>query len=300
MATRIPHRVALATLSLGALLSACGGGGGGGPAASPTPTPQPTVSIPTATPPPAPTATATPSPTATPAPEGVYTTVFFIRSGFPMAVRRLVDPITPVRGSVEALIAGPAAAETAVGMSSDLPRAVQLEGAAVSGGVATVNFSPEFAAGSADSLARRVTQVVDTLTELGTVHSVLFRVSGAPVASLGGIALSAPVTRAAVERWQPAILVEAPVVDQTVSSPLRIWGTANVFEATFRIRMSAGGSQVFDEQVHATSGTGTRGSFDVTVRFTASGPAVLEAYEVSMKDGSHVNVVDIPLTLATP
>lgn len=96
----------------------------------------------------------------------------------------------------------------------------------------------------------------------------------------------------------PAILVESPTAGQTVHSPLRIWGTSNTFEAVFRIRLTtADGRQLFDYQVKATSGTGTRGSFDVTVRFTASGPATLQAYEVSMKDGSHINVVNIPLTL---
>lgn len=295
MAIRHSHRAALVALSLGALLSACGSSGGG-PAASPTPTPQPTVQ-PTAQPTAQPTPTATPVPTPTASPAMTSTSVFLVLDGKVQPVRRVVSAITPARDSMLALLQPPSNVESAYHYTNDVPLTTRLNGVSITGGVATVDLSMQFTSGPADSQARRVAQVVDTLTELGTVRSVLFRIEGSPILSMGGVALGSPVTRAAVEDWNPAILVEGPVFNQTVGSPLRIWGTANTFEAVFRVRMWAGGTQLFDYRVQATSGTGTRGSFDVTVRFTASGPAVLEAYEVSMKDGSHVNVVDIPLTL---
>lgn len=298
MTMRVSHRAALAALSLGALLSACGSGGG--PAASPTPTAQPTAQPtvePTPVVTPTPTAAPTAAPTTTAAPQAAWTSVYLVLNGRAEPVRRLVNAATPARDAILALFQPPSNVESVYHFTNDVPSTARLNGIGITSGVATVDLSAEFAAGTTDSLARRVTQVVDTLTELGTVRSVLFHVDGRAVSALGGINLQAPVTRAAVEQWNPAILVEGPTFNQTVSSPLRIWGTSNTFEGAFRIRMWANGEQLFDYQVQATSGTGTRGSFDVTVRFTASGPAVLEAYEVSMKDGSHVNVVDIPLTL---
>ena len=51
--------------------------------------------------------------------------------------------------------------------------------------------------------------------------------------------------------------------------------------------------------VTATSGSGTRGTFDVSIPYPAghAGPGKLVVYESSAKDGSRVNVVKIPLRL---
>jgi hypothetical protein len=56
---------------------------------------------------------------------------------------------------------------------------------------------------------------------------------------------------------------------------------------------------VYEHFATATSGTGTRGTFDEQISFSgaASGPAVLKVWESSAKDGSAINVVDIPVTL---
>jgi hypothetical protein len=49
----------------------------------------------------------------------------------------------------------------------------------------------------------------------------------------------------------------------------------------------------------ATSGTGTRGTFDVTVPFNAQPGAaiVLRVFEQSARDGSEINIVEIPLVV---
>ena len=44
-------------------------------------------------------------------------------------------------------------------------------------------------------------------------------------------------TRADFEDLTPAILVESPLPFAAVSSPLRVWGTANTFEATFEYEL---------------------------------------------------------------
>ena len=50
----------------------------------------------------------------------------------------------------------------------------------------------------------------------------------------------------------------------------------------------------------ATSGSGTRGTFDTAFSFKADGggAATLVAYEPSAADGSRTNVVEVPITLA--
>ena len=101
------------------------------------------------------------------------------------------------------------------------------------------------------------------------------------------------------EELTPAILVESPLPFATVSSPLRVWGTANTFEATFEYELlDASGKVLSHHFVTATSGSGTRGTYDFTIRFDARGPGKLVVYEISAADGSRIHQVEIPLTLA--
>jgi hypothetical protein len=96
----------------------------------------------------------------------------------------------------------------------------------------------------------------------------------------------------------PAIVVSHPSPGDTVHSPFHVTGTADTFEAVFRVQLRDGsGRVVVDQQVQATSGTGTRGSFDTIVSTTAKGAATLVAYERSARDGSPINTVTLHITL---
>ena len=107
-------------------------------------------------------------------------------------------------------------------------------------------------------------------------------------------------TRADFEDLTPAILVESPLPFASVSSPLRVWGTANTFEATFEYELlDAAGKALAKHFVTATSGSGTRGTYDITIRFSSpGGDGKLVVYELSANDGSRINQVEIPLTLS--
>jgi len=97
----------------------------------------------------------------------------------------------------------------------------------------------------------------------------------------------------------PAIVIEQPVAGAVVHSPVHVTGTADTFEATFVLELrDAAGRVISSQQVHATSGTGTRGKFDATITFMASGAAQLVAYERSARDGSPVNITRVAITLA--
>ena len=102
------------------------------------------------------------------------------------------------------------------------------------------------------------------------------------------------------EGLTPAILVESPLPFQAVSAPLRVTGTANTFEATFEYELLDPVGKVLSHNfVTATSGSGTRGTFDFTIPFEApNGLGKLVVYESSAADGSRIHVVEIPLTLA--
>jgi hypothetical protein len=107
-------------------------------------------------------------------------------------------------------------------------------------------------------------------------------------------------TRADFEAETPAILVESPLPEQNVARPLRVMGTANTFEATFEYELVDSAGKILAKHfVTATSGSGTRGTYDVTVPYPAAhaGPGKLVVYESSAKDGSRIHVVEIPLRL---
>ncbi len=96
-------------------------------------------------------------------------------------------------------------------------------------------------------------QIVYTLTQFPTVKQV--RIAGKRY------------TRADFEDWTPAILVESPLAFETVSNPIRATGTANTFEANFQYEVVNPAGKVVDTHfVTATSGTGTRGTFDFTTK----------------------------------
>ena len=148
----------------------------------------------------------------------------------------------------------------------------------------------------------RIGQVVYTVTQFEGVQKVLFHMDGKPVEALGGegIMLSAPVTRTDSEAVTPAILVESPPSGGTLANPAPVSGTANVFEAVFWVEIQAGdGTVLAKQQVTASSGTGTRGTFGVEVPYPITdGPGKLVAYTLSAKDGSKTDIVVVPVTLA--
>jgi hypothetical protein len=125
-------------------------------------------------------------------------------------------------------------------------------------------------------------QVVYTLTQFPTVQ----RVNGK--------------TRADVEEYVPAILVERPAPNAEVTSPLHVTGNANTFEATFQYKLQdANGKVLAQHFVTATSGSGTRGTFDVTIDFSvdAAQSGALVVYENSAENGAVVHERTIPLRL---
>jgi hypothetical protein len=107
-------------------------------------------------------------------------------------------------------------------------------------------------------------------------------------------------TRSDFEDVTPAILVETPVPFEAVSAPLRVTGTANTFEATFEYELLDPVGKVLKQDfATATSGSGTRGTFDFRIPFEApKGIGKLVVYERSAANGSKTHVVEIPLTLA--
>ncbi|MCJ7796672.1 MAG: GerMN domain-containing protein [Thermoleophilia bacterium] len=297
MKRTIPALAAL--LVLAALLIGCGSADNvkdGGPVST-QPGPAPTVA------PGGSTSTSEGQATTTSAPgETIQVTAYFTMNEKVAAAHRQVPYTKEVaKAAMEELLKGPNAQEKEVGMFTTVPADTLLLGIAVNDKIATVDLSKEYESGGGSlSMSLRLAQVVYTLTQFPTIDAVQFKLDGKPVDVFGGegLILDHPVGRADYEELTPAILVESPTVGDTVGSPMRITGTANTFEATFMITITDWDGKIVAEQfATATSGSGTRGTFDVSVPFTWTQypRGALTVWESSAKDGSHINVVEIPL-----
>ncbi len=220
-------------------------------------------------------------------------------------VTERTEPAGPRVGSaaVNALLAGPSAAERAAGVGTSIPDGTDLLGLSIDGGVATVDLSRTFESGGGSlSMFNRLAQLTYTVTQFPSVQGVNLELEGKPVTVFGGegIILEQPMTRRSYHDRLPAILVQSPLIGERVSSPVTVSGTADVFEAVVSITiLDADGQEIASSTTMATCGTGCRGAFSTAVRFSVDGTqhGVVRVYEASAKDGRPIHVIDIPVML---
>ena len=201
--------------------------------------------------------------------------VYWLRDGKVWPAARELPATDSPTAALEELFAGPTEAE-----QEELDATTAIAGGGptvtIAGGKATV-ASPN-GAFSREALA----QIVYTLTQFPAIDSV----------EIGG----KNYTRADFEEQTPGILVESPLPFADVTSPITASGTANTFEATFNYELyDADGNMVDENFVTATSGTGTRGTFEFTTGDFDS-ISKLVVFEPSAEDGSKTKLVEIPLT----
>jgi len=259
-------RVVLLAALMCAMLAGCSGDSeSSAVATSPTTAPAATTESP---------ATSQPPPTTT-ASSTADLRVYFLQDGKLAATSRRVAPTVAVgRAALGALAGGPSDAEQQLGFTtacvdSQLDRA----SLAIADGEATIE--PPLDGACRD-------QAAWTLLQFPTVE----RVNGA--------------TREDLEGAAPGILVDSPAPFERVSSPLRVTGTANTYEATFEYDLlDSDGRSLAHHFVTATSGNGTRGTFDVSIPFDVSRAVDGEivVYESSAEDGSRIKIRRIPLRL---
>ena len=332
------RRQPVVTLLVLVLVAACSA-----PSASPSTTASgtPTASLPspTASPSPAPTATATPSPTpsptlapATPSPTVAppTPTTMVVRAYFLLedpfnggevvneptlvpVLRTVPKTTATATAAMKALLAGPSAKERAAfpQILTLIPAGSKLLGIEISGGLATVDLSAEFASLSPDdawdegifSLRGRLAQVVYTLTQFSTVDRVNFKLEGKPVTVFTSeeIVLDKPVTRATYrDRYLPLIFVDRPAWGAALLNPGPVAGLANVFEGQFRIAVLDRNDKVLvDTPVLASCGTGCWGEFDVTLsyRVSTSQWGTLRVWDISEYSGKPAAVREYPVYL---
>ena len=281
----------MVAVSAAAFVAACGGSGGGS-----SPTPVATVTA-AATPMASPSA---PSPSTSPTAAATTLSLYFLRGEkLGVAERQAPQTTKPATAALEALLAGPTAAERAAGLASAVPGGTRLLGLSIDGTTARVDLSERFAAGGGSlSMQARVAQIVYTLTRFETVETVTFLLEGRAVDALGGegLLLGEGQRRSAWRGFEPAIFVESPGVGAVIGSPFILEGTASVFEGSFRARLEDTGGEIANATIQASRGAPERGRFRTTISFNATAPrGTLIVYSQSMEDGSRQSEVRIPV-----
>jgi hypothetical protein len=211
----------------------------------------------------------------TPLPGEATVRVYFLRDGKVAAAARTI-PRTRflVFDALMELFEGPTEDERLFGLTT-----------AVSGRIPSLHTLGEVASLDVPTSSRELlAQVVYTLTQFPTIKAV----------QIG----SKKYIRGSFENQTPAILVESPLPFEHVTAPLRVTGTANTFEATFEYELEDPDGKIVKKGfTTATSGSGTRGTFDFTIPFEVAKPGLgqLVVFERSAADGSRTNVVEIPV-----
>lgn len=273
--------------------TACSDEGDEPAAASAAPSAEPSAS-----------ASAPPPPTPTPATVTQPVRLWLTLEDFTgLTVREAqVTPPKFATAAVNELLKGPNQSELSNGWGTAIPGGSQLLGIDVANGVATVDLSSEFESGGGSlSMQLRLAQLVYTMTEFQTVQSVELKIEGRPATTFSseGIVLDGPMTRADFEDLMAPIIVETPAAGQRVTSPVRISGNANVFEATVSIEILVGDETAAAAFTTATCGTGCRGTYSKNVRFQVPEEveAVIRVFESSAQNGAPIHVVSVPVVL---
>jgi ABC-type Fe3+-hydroxamate transport system substrate-binding protein len=193
--------------------------------------------------------------------------------------------------AMNALLTGPTPVESDAGLSTAIPSGTKLLYLAVfPDGLATVDLSDQFDdEGNLLSMQLRMAQVVATLTQFPTIKRVHLQINGETVDSSTDLE--------EIENVTPQVLVESLWPQKEVSELIPFSGTASTFEATILWQIEKpDGTVITKGTVLATSGTGTRGTFNTELNVDGfRGEAILVTGGESGEDASFVDEVRIPI-----
>jgi hypothetical protein len=214
---------------------------------------------------------------------------------------RTVDAVDAEEGAVEALLDGPDAFETDIGMTTQIPELTELLDLAITGGEATVNLSSEFQSGGGSlSMELRTAQVVFTLTQFDDVDTVTIEIDGSEVEGIGGEGIPAnDLTREDFANVTPRILVESPVPGATVTSPVNVFGIGNTFEANVRYSITDPEGLILAEGFTTTANAGTWSDFSFTAEFTTDreGLGAVIVFQDDADTGAQSDVYEVPVRM---
>jgi hypothetical protein len=250
------------------------------------------------------TTTAEPATSTTAAPQEVTVQVYFVRSEKVATGGADVSGAEPLRGALEALLEGPDQLEADLGMGTQIPAGTELLGVDITDGLATIDFSSDFASGGgSSSMLSRVAQVVFTATQFTSVETVTINLDGEAVEGIGGEGVDATdLTRGDFADQTPAILVETPTPGEAVGSPVGVVGIANVFEANVQFEITDPDGLIVAEgfTTAVANDVGAWGPFTFTEDFGVERDGLGEVivFSTSAEDGSRQDIYEVPVEMS--
>jgi hypothetical protein len=178
--------------------------------------------------------------------------------------------------ALRVLLAGPP-----TGYRTAIPAGTTLGDVAIGRGVATAAFSRIV---SAPRSAKA--QIVYTLTQFPSIRAVLLKDRSWTEYTTERRSDYADLTPNAL------IFVASPLRDSTVSSPVRVSGTAVAFEATIALEIWSGQKLLRRSTLTASAGAPERGTWSQTLDLTP-GSYRLVLYEPSAENGTHLHTTTV-------
>lgn len=206
------------------------------------------------------------------------------------------------RAALEELVGRPTDRESTAGLTTQVPQGTEILDFKIDeSGLATVDLSSSFESGGGSlSMSARLAQVVFTATQEPVVTGVELLIDGERLEALGGegLLVEHPTSRTDFASFMPEILVTSPAVGDDATNPVLITGENRTFEGTVNFGIeTSDGALLREGFTTGVGGTGLWGPFTGELSYIAPADAalVLVVYEISAEDGTHVNVIEIPL-----
>lgn len=206
------------------------------------------------------------------------------------------------RAALNELISG---APKTPGAYKVLPPATVIRGISIRNGMAVVDFSRDVLHANVGAMGESLglQSIVNTLTEFPSIQKISFLVEGKLDQEArdwwGHVGLyQQPFTRNLSRVYEPVIWVTEPVPGQKITSPVKIKGTARVFEATVNARLLNNEGKILATGfATASEGAPGRGDFILNMPFNvkSNGNGRLEVFWGSPKDGRDLDKVIIPV-----
>jgi hypothetical protein len=251
---------------------------------------------------------ATPAAEASPtAAAGVPASVYLLRDDLIAPVHRIevLAGGSIFDATLDDLLRGPLDAEAAAGYRTGLrQQGTRTDPVAIDAKskTATVSLSSEFRSSDAEVQARRMAQVVFTLTQFPAIQEVKFTLNGKALSALSGTGkkLKGAATRDDYSALLPKIFVESPAALTQVTTPIQIRGSALPSDGTLYYRLVDRQNRVLADGELKLSGRGEdRRPLTASIPYTldVAGRGALVLFERLPDDERERNTFAVPLDL---
>jgi hypothetical protein len=115
------------------------------------------------------------------------------------------------------------------------------------------------------------------------------------------VSASSSTSAASSSTTKPAaIILQSPKFGETVTSPITLKGTADVFESMFSYELLAPSGKKLDSgNITADAMSGTPAPFTKTISTTYHGNATIVLFDLSAKDGSRIDETRTPIMISS-